>query len=183
MFSSYLGQSLLKLAIERRLVDVRAARHSRLGPRQASDSVGRSPLTAAGRAWCSRSTGRRVRGGGARRCGRAGPPGHADAAWSPAGSSRGGGLAGHAAAADPLCGRYEGFDERMRQILEPRRDFDRRLRLGGGEVAAMVVDRRRGPVDARRSGGRGEQPAGLVFRPESAARIFRSTPGPANSAA
>jgi tRNA (guanine37-N1)-methyltransferase len=38
-----------------------------------------------------------------------------------------------------LCGRYEGFDERVRQILQPDELSLGDYILGGGEVAAMVV--------------------------------------------
>ncbi len=38
-----------------------------------------------------------------------------------------------------LCGRYEGFDERMRQILQPDEISIGDFVLNGGEVAAMVV--------------------------------------------
>ena len=38
-----------------------------------------------------------------------------------------------------LCGRYEGFDERVRRILEPDEISIGDYILGGGEVAAMVV--------------------------------------------
>ena len=38
-----------------------------------------------------------------------------------------------------LCGRYEGFDERVRQILQPDEISIGDYILGGGEVAAMVV--------------------------------------------
>ena len=38
-----------------------------------------------------------------------------------------------------LCGRYEGFDERVRQILRPDELSIGDFVLGGGEVAAMVV--------------------------------------------
>jgi tRNA (guanine37-N1)-methyltransferase len=38
-----------------------------------------------------------------------------------------------------LCGRYEGFDDRVRQILEPDELSIGDFVLGGGEVAAMVV--------------------------------------------
>jgi tRNA (guanine37-N1)-methyltransferase len=38
-----------------------------------------------------------------------------------------------------LCGRYEGFDERVRQILKPDEISIGDYILGGGEVAAMVV--------------------------------------------
>ncbi|MFW5692639.1 MAG: tRNA (guanosine(37)-N1)-methyltransferase TrmD [Thermoguttaceae bacterium] len=38
-----------------------------------------------------------------------------------------------------LCGRYEGFDERIRQILEPEEISIGDYVLNGGEVAAMVV--------------------------------------------
>lgn len=38
-----------------------------------------------------------------------------------------------------LCGRYEGFDDRVRQILQPQEISIGDYVLGGGEVAAMVV--------------------------------------------
>jgi tRNA (guanine37-N1)-methyltransferase len=38
-----------------------------------------------------------------------------------------------------LCGRYEGFDERIRLILEPEEISVGDYVLNGGEVAAMVV--------------------------------------------
>lgn len=38
-----------------------------------------------------------------------------------------------------LCGRYEGFDERVREILNPEEISIGDYILGGGEVAAMVV--------------------------------------------
>jgi tRNA (guanine37-N1)-methyltransferase len=38
-----------------------------------------------------------------------------------------------------LCGRYEGFDERIREILEPELLSVGDFILSGGEVAAMVV--------------------------------------------
>lgn len=38
-----------------------------------------------------------------------------------------------------LCGRYEGFDDRVRQILEPDEISIGDFVLGGGEVAAMVM--------------------------------------------
>jgi tRNA (guanine37-N1)-methyltransferase len=38
-----------------------------------------------------------------------------------------------------LCGRYEGFDDRIRQILHPDEISIGDFVLGGGEVAAMVV--------------------------------------------
>jgi tRNA (guanine37-N1)-methyltransferase len=38
-----------------------------------------------------------------------------------------------------LCGRYEGFDERVRQILKPDEISIGDYILGGGEVAAMVI--------------------------------------------
>lgn len=38
-----------------------------------------------------------------------------------------------------LCGRYEGFDERIHQILRPREVSIGDFILNGGEVAAMVV--------------------------------------------
>ena len=38
-----------------------------------------------------------------------------------------------------LCGRYEGFDDRVRQILQPDEISIGDYVLGGGEVAAMVI--------------------------------------------
>jgi tRNA (guanine37-N1)-methyltransferase len=38
-----------------------------------------------------------------------------------------------------LCGRYEGFDERVRQILKPDEVSIGDYILGGGEVPAMVI--------------------------------------------
>jgi len=38
-----------------------------------------------------------------------------------------------------LCGRYEGFDERIREILEPEEISIGDFVLNGGEVAAMVI--------------------------------------------
>jgi len=38
-----------------------------------------------------------------------------------------------------VCGRYEGFDERVAEILEPEEVSVGDFILGGGEVAAMVV--------------------------------------------
>ena len=38
-----------------------------------------------------------------------------------------------------MCGRYEGFDDRVRQILQPEEISIGDFILGGGEVAAMVV--------------------------------------------
>lgn len=38
-----------------------------------------------------------------------------------------------------LCGRYEGFDDRVRQILQPDEISIGDYILGGGEVAAMVL--------------------------------------------
>jgi tRNA (guanine37-N1)-methyltransferase len=38
-----------------------------------------------------------------------------------------------------LCGRYEGFDDRVRQILQPDELSIGDFIVGGGEVAAMVV--------------------------------------------
>jgi tRNA (guanine37-N1)-methyltransferase len=38
-----------------------------------------------------------------------------------------------------LCGRYEGFDDRIRQILRPDEISIGDYILGGGEVAAMVI--------------------------------------------
>jgi len=47
-------------------------------------------------------------------------------------------LAGHSRLV-LLCGRYEGFDDRIRQLLRPDELSVGDFVLGGGEVAAMVV--------------------------------------------
>ena len=38
-----------------------------------------------------------------------------------------------------LCGRYEGFDERVRMVLKPEEISIGDFVLNGGEVAAMVI--------------------------------------------
>jgi len=38
-----------------------------------------------------------------------------------------------------MCGRYEGFDDRVRQILQPEEVSIGDFIVGGGEVAAMVM--------------------------------------------
>ena len=38
-----------------------------------------------------------------------------------------------------LCGRYEGFDDRVREILQPDEISIGDYVLGGGEVASMVI--------------------------------------------
>ena len=137
MFPGYLGQSLLKLAIERGLVDVRLAQYSRLGARR-HKTVDDRPF-----------------GGGPGMVLRVEPvvecveavraeaeePGHL-VMLSPQGRRLDQSVVEELAAKRRLillCGRYEGFDERVRTDPRARRDFDRRLcaqrRRSGGDGA------------------------------------------------
>jgi len=136
MFSGYLGQSILKLAIERRLVDV-----------QLHDI----------RSW-SRDKHRKVDdrpfGGGPGMVIRVEPvvecveavqkldePGRL-ILLTPAGRRLDQPLVEKLAQRERLlllCGRYEGFDQRVSDILQPLEISIGDFILGGGEVAAMVV--------------------------------------------
>ena len=49
-----------------------------------------------------------------------------------------------------VCGRYEGFDERVRAFVDEELSIGDFV-LTGGELAAMVVDRRGGAAPARRA--------------------------------
>ena len=137
MFPGYLGQSLLKLAIERALVDVRLHnirdwandRHKSVDDRPFGGGPGmvlkvepvvecveavRSQAEDAGHLVVLTPQGRRLEQSVVEEL-----------------------------ATKPrlilLCGRYEGFDERVRQILQPDEVSIGDFVLNGGEVAAMVV--------------------------------------------
>ncbi len=81
-----------------------------------------------------------------------------------------------------LCGRYEGFDERVRVILAPDEISIGDYVLGGGEVAAMVVIDAVARQDSGRTGRRGKPSAGFVFGAPAAARICSVHPARANIA-
>jgi tRNA (guanine37-N1)-methyltransferase len=137
MFPGYLGQSLLKLAIDRGLVDVRLhnirdwaqGRHKVVDDRPYGGGPGMilkvEPVVECVEA---------VRAGDA-------DPGHL-VMLTPQGRRLTQPiveeLAGHQRL-ELLCGRYEGFDDRVRQILQPDELSIGDFILGGGEVAAMVV--------------------------------------------
>jgi tRNA (guanine37-N1)-methyltransferase len=137
MFPGYLGQSLLKLAIERGLVNVQLhnirdwaeGRHKVVDDRPYGGGPGmiikvepvvecveavRAADPDAGHLVMLSPQGRRL--------------------TQPIVEE----LAGHKRLV-LVCGRYEGFDDRVRQILEPDELSIGDFVLGGGEVAAMVV--------------------------------------------
>jgi tRNA (guanine37-N1)-methyltransferase len=137
MFPGYLGQSLLKLAIDRGLVEVRLhnirdwakGRHKVVDDRPFGGGPGmilkvepvvecveavRASEADSGHLVMLTPQGRRL--------------------TQPIVEE----LAGHKRLL-LLCGRYEGFDDRVRQILQPDELSIGDFILGGGEVAAMVV--------------------------------------------
>ncbi len=137
MFPGYLGQSVLKLAIERGLVDVRlhnirdwaAGRHKVVDDRPFGGGPGMilkvEPVVESVEA---------VRAADAER-------GHL-VMLSPQGRRLSQSIVEELALHKRLillCGRYEGFDDRARQILAPDELSIGDFVLGGGEVAAMVV--------------------------------------------
>jgi tRNA (guanine37-N1)-methyltransferase len=137
MFPGYLGQSLLKLAIQRGLVDVRLHnirdwsndRHKTVDDRPFGGGPGMllkvEPVVECVEA---------VRA-------QAEDPGHL-VMLTPQGRRLDQSVVEDLAGKKRLmllCGRYEGFDERVRQILEPDELSIGDFVLGGGEVAAMVV--------------------------------------------
>ena len=137
MFPGYLGQSLLKLAIERGLVDVRLhnIRDWAHGPHKTVDDrpFGGGPgmvLKVEPVVDCVEA----VRSESSER-------GHL-AMLTPQGRRLDQSVVEELAATRRLvllCGRYEGFDERVRQILDPDEVSIGDFVLNGGEVAAMVV--------------------------------------------
>ncbi len=137
IFQSYLGQSLLKRAIERELVDV-ALHNIRDWTKDKHHSVDDRPFGG--------GPGMVMKVDPVVECveavrGRSAHPGHL-VMLTPQGQrldqpavER---LAGHRRLL-LLCGRYEGFDERIRQILQPEEISIGDYVLNGGEVAAMAV--------------------------------------------
>jgi tRNA (guanine37-N1)-methyltransferase len=137
MFPGYLGQSLLKLAIERGLVDVRlhnirdwaTGRHKVVDDRPFGGGPGMilkvEPVVECVEA---------VRASDP-------DPGHL-VMLTPQGRRLTQPIVEELVSHKRLllvCGRYEGFDDRVRQILKPDELSIGDFILGGGEVAAMVV--------------------------------------------
>jgi len=138
MFPGYLGQSLLKLAIERELVDVRLhnlrdwakGKHKQIDDRPYGGGPGMvlmaEPVVESVesvQAADERGPGKLVM-------------------LTPQGRRLTQPIVEELAQERRLlllCGRYEGFDDRVRQILEPDEISIGDFILGGGEVAAMVV--------------------------------------------
>jgi tRNA (guanine37-N1)-methyltransferase len=136
ILSGYLGQSVLKLAIERGLVHVNlhnirdwaAGRHKVVDDRPYGGGPGMllkvEPVVESVEAVQSMAD-----------------PGHL-VMLTPTGRKFTQQVAEELAAKPRvvlLCGRYEGFDDRVRQILQPDEISIGDFILGGGEVAAMVV--------------------------------------------
>ncbi|HVC96827.1 MAG TPA: tRNA (guanosine(37)-N1)-methyltransferase TrmD [Pirellulales bacterium] len=137
MFPGYLGQSLLKLAIERGLVDVRLhdirdwaeGRHKQVDDRPFGGGPG-MVLMVKPVVECVEA----VRSAG-------NEPGHV-VLLSPQGRRLNQGVVEELASRRRLillCGRYEGFDERIKEILGPDEISIGDFVLNGGEVAAMVL--------------------------------------------
>jgi tRNA (guanine37-N1)-methyltransferase len=137
MFPGYLGQSLLNLAIERGLVDVRLhnirdwakGRHKSVDDRPYGGGPG-MVLMAEPVVECVEAV-----------TAEAAEPGHV-ILLTPQGRRLNQAVVEELAAKPRLvllCGRYEGFDERVRQILKPDEISIGDFVLNGGEVAAMVI--------------------------------------------
>lgn len=137
LFDGFLGESILKRAIQKGLVDVRLwdlrdwaeGKHRQVDDRPFGGGPGMvlmaPPVVSAVEA---------VRG-------MADPPGRL-IALTPSGRTLSQGLVRDLASETRLvllCGRYEGFDERIFEILEPELLSIGDYVLSGGEVAAMVV--------------------------------------------
>jgi tRNA (guanine37-N1)-methyltransferase len=137
MFPSYLGQSVLKLAIERGLIDVRL-HDIRDWSRDKHRSVDDRPFGG--------GPGMLLKVEPVVECveavrAQAPEPGHL-VMLTPHGRRLEQSVVEELAACQRLvllCGRYEGFDDRVRQILAPDEISIGDYILGGGEVAAMVV--------------------------------------------
>jgi tRNA (guanine37-N1)-methyltransferase len=138
MFPGYLGQSLLKLAIERELVDVQLhnlrdwakGKHKQIDDRPYGGGPG-MVLMAEPVVECVES----VQAADERGPGKL-------VMLTPQGRRLTQPIVEELAQERRLlllCGRYEGFDDRVRQILEPDEISIGDFVLGGGEVAAMVV--------------------------------------------
>jgi tRNA (guanine37-N1)-methyltransferase len=137
MFEGYLGQSLLKLAIERGLIEV-VLHNIRDWARDKHRTVDDRPfgggpgmvLKVEPVVECVEATRALAK-----------DPGHL-VMLTPQGRKLDQpaveGLATHERLI-LLCGRYEGFDERVRQILKPDEVSIGDYILGGGEVPAMVI--------------------------------------------
>ncbi|HUY31553.1 MAG TPA: tRNA (guanosine(37)-N1)-methyltransferase TrmD [Pirellulales bacterium] len=137
MFPGYLGQSLLKRAIERGLVDVRLhdirdwaeGRHKQVDDRPFGGGPG-MVLMVKPMVECVEEVLRS-----------SDEPGRV-VLLSPQGRRLNQGLVEDLASRRRLillCGRYEGFDERIKEILGPDEISIGDFVLNGGEVAAMVV--------------------------------------------
>ncbi len=137
IFAGYLGQSLLKLAIDRALVDVRL-HNLRDWATDKHRSVDDRPFGG--------GPGMVIRVDVAVACVEAvrrldPEPGHL-VMLTPQGRRLDQAVVEELAAKPRLlllCGRYEGFDERIRQILQPDEVSLGDFVLNGGEVAAMAV--------------------------------------------
>ena len=137
LFDGFLSQSILSRAIEKGLVQI-----ERFDIRSWAEGKAQAGRRSAVRRRAGDGLDGPGGGGGDR--GRAGKSpsrravGDALAAGAPARSKRVGELAG-----EPrlilLCGRYEGFDERIIEILQPELISVGDYILSGGEVAAMVL--------------------------------------------
>lgn len=137
MFSGYLGQSLLKLAIERGLVEVHLHdirdwaddKHRTVDDRPFGGGPG-MVLKVKPVVECVEA----VEAAAA-------PKGHL-VMLTPQGERLNQRIVNELAGQERLlllCGRYEGFDERIREILEPQEISIGDFVLNGGEVAAMAV--------------------------------------------
>jgi len=137
MFPSYLGQSLLKLAIERGLIDVRLHnirdwahdKHHTVDDRPFGGGPG-MVLKVEPVVECVEAVRVLV------------PEAGSLIMLTPGGRKLEQAVVEELAAKGRLillCGRYEGFDDRVRQILKPDEISIGDYILGGGEVAAMVV--------------------------------------------
>lgn len=137
IFSGYLTQSLLKLAIDRSLVEIRLHnlrdwthdKHRQVDDRPFGGGPGmviKPEPTVEGVEWVQ---------------GRFGPPGRL-LMLTPQGRRLDQRLVENLAASERLvlmCGRYEGFDERVNQLLAPEEISVGDFVLNGGEVAAMII--------------------------------------------
>ncbi|HEY2880981.1 MAG TPA: tRNA (guanosine(37)-N1)-methyltransferase TrmD [Pirellulales bacterium] len=136
IFNGYLTQSLLKLAIERKLVDVQLhnirdwakSKHKTVDDRPYGGGPGMllkvEPVVECVEAVQA-----------------LGEPGHL-VMLTPAGRTLTQGIVEELSTKRRLlllCGRYEGFDDRVRQLLKPDEISIGDYILGGGEVPAMVL--------------------------------------------
>ena len=162
-FPGYLGESLLKRAIARWPGRRAAAQHPRLVEEQ-TQSVDDRPFGGGpGMVMMVDAGGRMRRGRAASEAAEAGPPGHADAARTTA-RPAGGRALGRQERIVLLCGRYEGFDERIREILQPDEDFPRRLRPQRRRSRGDGDHRRGHPAGAGRVGRRRQQQRRFLLR-------------------